>query len=110
MADNGEDKRKLHALRKHIDSLLADGAAISSREPLTLTHAGQTLRVKYGMLVGHYQLPDMVEPIIDHEWPDTLRQIAAGICMRQLDKALQALDLPKESALANSQTASIQPK
>lgn len=90
MADIRADKRKLHALRKHIDELLEAGAVIRQREPLTLLHGGQTLRVKHGMLVSHNEFPDLVDPIADHEWPDALRQMAVELCLRQLDQALQA--------------------
>ena len=85
------DNRKLHALRRHIDELLASGAAIVARDPLTLLCDGQTLRVKQGMLVGYAGLLDLVGPITDHEWPDALRKMAADLCIKQLDEAIRQL-------------------
>ncbi len=88
----GQDKRRLHALRAHIDDLLADGAALVGRDPLTLVCAnGQTLRVKHGMLVGYSGLLDMVEPVSDHEWPDALKQMVIDLCIQQLDEAIRRL-------------------
>lgn len=84
------DKRKLHSLRKHIDKLLASGATIVQRAPLTLHHEGQTHRVEHGMLVSHSEMLDLVDPIADHEWPEALRKMAAELCLRQLDQALRA--------------------
>ncbi len=105
MANPKEDKRKLHALRRHIDALLANGALMTKRDPLTLLHAGQSLRVKHGMLVGYYEVPELIEPIADHDWPDTLRQLAADICMRQLDEALKEIDSPAVTLIAGPATS-----
>lgn len=85
------DNRKLHALRRHIDDLLAGGATILARDPLTLLCEGQTLKVRHGMLVGYSGLLDMVGPITDHEWPEALRQMAADLCVKQLDEAIRQL-------------------
>ncbi len=87
-----QDKRRLHALRKHIDDLLAAGATIVARDPVTLVSDGQTLRVKHGMLVGHSGLLDLVEPLTDHQWPNALRQMAIDLCIQQLDDAIRALE------------------
>ncbi|WP_417776093.1 hypothetical protein [Stutzerimonas xanthomarina] len=86
-----QDKRVLHALREHIDELLNAGAVISSRDPLTIVTAGETLKVKHGMLVGFSQILDMIEPVADHEWPEALRQMAVDLCIKQLDQAIEAL-------------------
>jgi hypothetical protein len=44
------------------------------------------------MLVGYSDFLDLVEPIIDHEWPDALRQMAIDLCLKQLDQAISALE------------------
>jgi hypothetical protein len=90
--DQQQDNRTLHALRKHIDELLCDGASIVGRDPLTLLCEGQTLKVKQGMLLGYSGLLDLVEPVSDHEWPDALRQMAVDLCIQQLDEAVRGLD------------------
>ncbi len=113
MAKSKEDKRKLHALRRHIDVLVTNGARVTKRDPLTLQHAGQTLRVKHGMLIGYYDFSGGIESITDHDWPDTLRQMAANVCTCQLDEALKTVDTPTDSAHARpsiySSTESIRP-
>mgnify|MGYP007072094926 FL=1 len=55
MSDFREEKRKLHALRKHIDALLASGAVITQRDPLILLDGSQVLRVEHGMLISYYK-------------------------------------------------------
>ena len=87
-----QDNRILHALRKHIDELLCDGATIVGRDPLTLLYEGQSLKVKQGMLLGYSGLLDLVDPVSDHEWPDALRQMAVDLCIEQLDEAVRGLD------------------
>lgn len=87
-----QDKRTLHSLRKHIDDLLSAGATITARDPVTILADGKTMKVKHGMLVGYSDFLDLVEPIIDHEWPDALRQMAADLCLKQLDQAVSALE------------------
>ncbi|MCQ4314136.1 hypothetical protein D7241_01880 [Stutzerimonas sp. VN223-3] len=86
------DKRTLHALRKHIDELLAAGAMITARDPVTILADGKNLMVEHGMLVGYSSFLDLVEPIVDHEWPDALRQMAIDLCLQQLDQAINALE------------------
>ncbi len=46
------EQRKFHALRAHIDELLAEGARIVSREPFTLRVRGHIYSVSCGMLIG----------------------------------------------------------
>jgi hypothetical protein len=87
-----QDKRTLHALRKHVADLLAAGALITARDPVTILAEGRTLRIKHGMLVGYFDSLDLVEPIVDHEWPDALRQMAINLCLQQLDQAVSALE------------------
>ena len=90
--DSTRDKRALHALRKHIDGLLDAGAVITSRDPLTVLSAGETLKVKHGMLVGYTDILALIEPVTDHEWPESLRQMAVDLCVKQLDQAIEALN------------------
>jgi len=90
MREFKEEKRKLHALRKHIDELLANGAVIKQRDPLTLIDGGQVLLVNHGMLICHRKPLAMTEPAKDHERTNALREIAADVCRRQLDEALEA--------------------
>lgn len=90
--DQRQDKRTFHALRKHIDALLAAGAVISSRDPITILSTGETLKVMHGMLIGYAGSLDMVEPVTDHDWPDALRQMAIDLCVKQLDQAVEALE------------------
>lgn len=61
MPEYQDDKRQFHALRKHIEELLSSGAVITERNPLTLSQAGHTLRVKHGMVVSFHALPDAFE-------------------------------------------------
>lgn len=58
------EKRRLHALRKHVDELLAAGAVIVSRDPVTLLCNGQRLKIRLGMLIGYSALPDLVPPLV----------------------------------------------
>ncbi|AZZ46374.1 hypothetical protein C1896_16535 [Pseudomonadaceae bacterium SI-3] len=88
MSDFREDKRKLHALRKHIDALLASGAVITQRDPLILLDGSQVLRVEHGMLISYYKSLALIEPTTDGEWPESLREMAADLCCRQLDEAI----------------------
>lgn len=99
--DSTRDKRALHALRKHIDGLLDAGAVITSRDPLTVLSAGETLKVKHGMLVGYTDILDMIEPVTDHEWPESLRQMAVDLCVKQLDQAIEALNRSSATAKAH---------
>lgn len=87
MAETRDEKRKLHALRKHIDEMLAAGAVIEKREPLTLSHSGQKIHVKHGILVSYVELPELVA---SQQCSDSLRQIAVNICLQQLNDALTA--------------------
>ncbi len=98
-----QEKRTLHALRKHIDKLLAAGAQIISRDPVTILSAGETLKVRHGMLIGYSGFLDMVEPVTDHDWPDALRQMAIDLCIKQLDQAIESLE--RECRLAEQPPA-----
>lgn len=90
MSDFTEEKRKLHALRKHIDALLASGAVIAQRDPLVLLDGNQVLRVDHGMLISYYKSPASIEPTTGKIWPESLREMAADLCCCQLDEAIHA--------------------
>src|SRR3546814_10087509 len=47
-----DERRALHALRDHIDCLLAEGASLVGRDPVQLSFQGRTLTVQHGMLVN----------------------------------------------------------
>ncbi|MEL7559042.1 hypothetical protein [Stutzerimonas chloritidismutans] len=108
MGEFKEEKRKLHALRKHIDVLLAHGAVITQRDPLVLLDGGQVLRVDHGMLISYYKSLALIEPTTDGEWPDSLREMAADLCCHQLDEAIEAglEDNPESGASAKQGQAS----
>ncbi|WP_312721883.1 hypothetical protein [Stutzerimonas kunmingensis] len=63
MTYDSNERRQLHALRAHIDTLLAAGASLEGRNPLRLAINGQTLFVRHGTLVsdngklGRYRNP-----------------------------------------------------
>lgn len=95
-----EDKRKLHALRKHIDDLLQAGGEITSRDPLTLRCKGRLLTVKHGMLVSYYDYLDLVAPIRDHQWPESLRQMAIEMAIKQLDEAIALIEAEEHRGTA----------
>lgn len=98
--DESQDVRQFHALRQHIDELLAGGAVITARDPVTLLLDGQTLRVKQGMLISHSGFLDLVEPARDHEWPAALRQMAIELCVKHLDEAIKAFETGEGPALS----------
>ncbi|WXL26183.1 hypothetical protein WG219_01475 [Ectopseudomonas mendocina] len=47
-----QDQRQLPELRAYIDTLLAKGWVIASRNPLTLQAGRKTYQVTQGMLIG----------------------------------------------------------
>lgn len=65
--DQLEDKRTFHALRTHIDELLTAGAVITSRNPVTIHSAGETMKVRHGMLVGYLDRLNRLPPVADHD-------------------------------------------
>ncbi|WP_407291854.1 hypothetical protein [Stutzerimonas zhaodongensis] len=69
MAEYKDEKRKLHALRKHIDELLTNGAVVTQRDPLILVEGGQVLLVNHGMLISHGKPFALIEPTTDHGRP-----------------------------------------
>lgn len=49
-----DDQRECHALRAHIDALVASGASIDGRDPLRLNYGGVAHWVACGMLISEY--------------------------------------------------------
>ncbi|UVO18284.1 hypothetical protein [Stutzerimonas stutzeri] len=90
MSNPPDERRTLHALRDHIDCLLAAGASLTSRDPVQLSLQGRTLTVRYGMLVNENGHQDLIEMLAGQEWTNTrTRDLAIDICIRQLDHTLQ---------------------
>ncbi|MFC3607300.1 hypothetical protein [Stutzerimonas tarimensis] len=46
------EQRQFHALRAHVDEMVACGASIDGRDPLRLTYAGVPHWVEQGMLIS----------------------------------------------------------
>jgi len=81
----------LHALRDHIDCLLAEGASLVGRDPVQLSFQGRTLTVQHGMLVNESGHQDLIETLAELEWTNKrTRNMAIDICIRQLDHAIKA--------------------
>ena len=47
-----QEQRQYHAMRAHIEQLLASGWQIISRQPLQLRHGRRTCQVRHGMLIS----------------------------------------------------------
>ncbi|NRF50137.1 hypothetical protein LQF05_19865 [Stutzerimonas stutzeri] len=90
MNDRIDERRELHALRDHIDCLLAAGASLVGRDPVQLSLQGRTLTVQHGMLVNENGHQDLIETLAELEWSNKrTRDMAIDICIRQLDHAIQ---------------------
>ncbi|MHB0765463.1 hypothetical protein ACYCFC_13955 [Stutzerimonas sp. NM35] len=63
-----EDRRQYHALREHIDSLLAAGGSLVGRDPVRLAVEGRILTVRHGMLVNEQAHLDLIEALAALEW------------------------------------------
>ncbi|AFM35314.1 MULTISPECIES: hypothetical protein [Stutzerimonas stutzeri subgroup] len=86
-----DERRTLHALRDHIDCLLAEGASLVGRDPVQLSFQGRTLTVQHGMLVNENGHQDLIETLAELEWTNKrTRDMAIDICIRQLDHAIKA--------------------
>ncbi len=48
---HSQEQRQYHAMRAHIDHLLASGWQITSRQPLRLRLGRKTCLVRHGMLI-----------------------------------------------------------
>nr|WP_234461714.1 hypothetical protein [Stutzerimonas stutzeri] len=79
----------MHALRDHVDCLLAAGASLVGRDPVQLSFQGRTLTVQHGMLVNESGHQDLIETLAELEWTNKrTRDLAIDICIRQLDQAI----------------------
>ena len=91
MGNPPDERRALHALRDHIDCLLAEGASLVGRDPVQLSFQGRTLTVQHGMLVNESGHQDLIETLAELEWTNKrTRDLAIDICIRQLDHAIKA--------------------
>ncbi len=93
-----EDRRVYHALRDHIECLLAEGASLTGRDPVRLSFKGRTLTVQHGMLIcedGHH---DLIETLAELEWSSKrTRDLAIDLCLKQLEQAIDAGGYPELS-------------
>lgn len=90
MSNPTDERRALHALRDHIDCLLAAGASLTGRDPLQLNLHGRTLTVRQGMLINENGHQDLIEMLAGQEWTNTrTRDLAIEICIRQLDHTIK---------------------
>ncbi|MCD1641031.1 hypothetical protein OUY36_01325 [Stutzerimonas sp. R40042] len=90
MSDRIDERRALHALRDHIDCLLAAGASLVGRDPVQLNFQGRTLIVQHGMLLNENGHQDLIETLAELEWANKrTRDLAIDICIRQLDHAIK---------------------
>ena len=91
MGNPPDERRALHAMRDHIDCLLAEGASLVGRDPVQLSFQGRTLTVQHGMLVNESGHQDLIETLAELEWTNKrTRDMAIDICIRQLDHAIKA--------------------
>ena len=65
MGNPPDERRALHALRDHIDCLLAEGASLVGRDPVQLSFQGRTLTVQHGMLVNESGHQDLIETLAE---------------------------------------------
>ena len=88
--DRIDERRAFHALRDHIDCLLAAGASLVGRDPVQLSLQGRTLTVRHGMLVNENGHQDLIETLAELEWSNKrTRDMAIELCIRQLDQAIK---------------------
>lgn len=91
MSELRGERRSLHALREHIDCLLARGAVISSREPLRLQLHGRMLLVEHGMLIAEQGALDLIRMLATMDWDSGQRDRIIDMCLKQLDQAIEQL-------------------
>jgi len=90
LSDRIDERRALHALRDHIDCLLAAGASLVGRDPVQLSFQGRTLIVQHGMLLNENGHQNLIETLAELEWANKrTRDLAIDICIRQLDHAIK---------------------
>ena len=65
MGNPPDERRALHALRDHIDCLLAEGASLVGRDPVQLSFQGRALTVQHGMLVNESGHQDLIETLAE---------------------------------------------
>lgn len=93
-----EDRRVYHALREHIDCLLAEGASLTGRDPVRLSFRGRTLTVQHGMLICEDGHQDLIEALAELEWSSKRsRDLAIELCLKQLEQAIDAGGYPELS-------------
>ncbi|MCW3150614.1 hypothetical protein N8H22_18560 [Stutzerimonas stutzeri] len=89
MSNTPDERRVFHALRDHVDCLLAAGASITGRDPVRLSLKGHTLTVQQGMLVNENGYQDLIETLADYQWSDKrTRNVAIDLCIQQVDRAI----------------------
>ncbi len=94
MDSDSYDKRQLHALRAHIDALLAAGASLEGRDPVRLSFEGETLIVRHGMLVSETDHTGVIETLSDIKWTsERQRNQAIEMCLHHLTQALDETEL-----------------
>lgn len=102
MTCHERDQRQYHALREHIDSLLARGASLVGRDPVRLSLEGRTFTVQHGMLVGSEDPQDMLEAFAESPKSQARhRERVLDICLRQLSEAI-AEAIPLDQATAQT--------
>lgn len=86
-----EERRHLHALRQHINSLLAAGASLVGRDPVRIDFEGHVLVVREGMLISEDGSLDFIERLTQQQWQDpAAAEAAMAICLKLLGHALDS--------------------
>lgn len=84
-----EERRHLHALRQHINSLLAAGGSLVGRDPVRIDFEGHVLVVREGMLISEDGSLDFIERLTQQQWHDpAAAEAAMAICLKLLGRAL----------------------
>lgn len=102
MTCHERDQRQYHALREHIDSLLARGASLVGRDPVRLSLEGRIFTVQHGMLVGSEDPQDLLEAFADNRKSQAChRDLVLDICLRQLSEVIETAS-PLDQATAQT--------
>ncbi|CAM5339146.1 putative protein OS=Stutzerimonas stutzeri OX=316 GN=CXK95_08325 PE=4 SV=1 [Stutzerimonas stutzeri] len=84
------NRRQLCELRAHINSLMEQGASLAGRDPVRLSFNGETLVLKHGMLVTEHAKHDLIEMLVNTEWPcEQQRNLLLETCLHHLTQALE---------------------
>jgi len=84
-----DERRHLHHLRQHIDSLLVAGGSLVGRDPIRIVFDGHTLIVRDGMLISEDGSLDFIERLTQQPWQDpAAAEAAMAICLKLLGSAL----------------------